>query len=195
MFGYPTGIGALIAKKSALLQLERPWFAGGTIEMVTHEGHMFGLDHMAFEDGTLNYLGIPAIEIGLSLLTRIGYPMIYERIYCLTSYLLHELLKLRHSNGTSLIEIYGPHTMKDRGGTLAMNFYRSDASLIPHLKVEKKANKYGLCLRSGCVCNPHSLQTIFGDRNDVGIVRISVGFITNFEDVDSFIRFAKRFLK
>jgi molybdenum cofactor sulfurtransferase len=28
MFGYPTGVGALIAKKSFLLKLKRPWFAG-----------------------------------------------------------------------------------------------------------------------------------------------------------------------
>lgn len=28
MFGYPTGVGALIAKKSFLRQLNRPWFAG-----------------------------------------------------------------------------------------------------------------------------------------------------------------------
>jgi molybdenum cofactor sulfurtransferase len=28
MFGYPTGIGALIAKKSFLAKLRRPWFSG-----------------------------------------------------------------------------------------------------------------------------------------------------------------------
>src|SRR5215471_15293345 len=31
MFGYPTGIGAMIARKAALAKLRRPWFAGGTI--------------------------------------------------------------------------------------------------------------------------------------------------------------------
>jgi len=30
MFGYPTGVGALIVKKSFLKQLRRPWFTGGT---------------------------------------------------------------------------------------------------------------------------------------------------------------------
>ncbi|HMU94043.1 MAG TPA: aminotransferase class V-fold PLP-dependent enzyme, partial [Anaerolineales bacterium] len=29
IFGYPTGLGALIARKSALAKLHRPWFAGG----------------------------------------------------------------------------------------------------------------------------------------------------------------------
>ena len=31
MFGYPTGLGALIARREALAKLHRPWFAGGTI--------------------------------------------------------------------------------------------------------------------------------------------------------------------
>jgi selenocysteine lyase/cysteine desulfurase len=29
MFGYPTGVGALIVRREALAALERPWFAGG----------------------------------------------------------------------------------------------------------------------------------------------------------------------
>lgn len=34
MFGYPTGVGALIVKKSFLAKLRKPWFAGGNVEMV-----------------------------------------------------------------------------------------------------------------------------------------------------------------
>jgi molybdenum cofactor sulfurtransferase len=35
MFGYPTGVGALVVKKSFLAKLRRPWFAGGTGELVS----------------------------------------------------------------------------------------------------------------------------------------------------------------
>jgi len=38
MFGYPTGVGALIVKKSFLAHLRRPWFAGGTVEFVQAPG-------------------------------------------------------------------------------------------------------------------------------------------------------------
>src|SRR6185436_10573391 len=31
LFGYPTGLGALIARRDALARLRRPWFAGGTV--------------------------------------------------------------------------------------------------------------------------------------------------------------------
>ena len=41
MFGYPTGIGALIVKKSLLVQLKRPWFSGGTVDIVQVPGKIF----------------------------------------------------------------------------------------------------------------------------------------------------------
>jgi selenocysteine lyase/cysteine desulfurase len=41
MFGYPTGLGALIAKRTALAQLKRPWFAGGTITVASVLGDKF----------------------------------------------------------------------------------------------------------------------------------------------------------
>ena len=38
MFGYPTGVGVLIVKESFLATLERPWFAGGTVNIVQVPG-------------------------------------------------------------------------------------------------------------------------------------------------------------
>lgn len=38
MFGYPTGVGALIVKESFLATLKRPWFAGGTVDVVQVPG-------------------------------------------------------------------------------------------------------------------------------------------------------------
>src|SRR5213075_2996322 len=33
LFGYPTGVGCLLARKTALAKLRRPWFSGGTITL------------------------------------------------------------------------------------------------------------------------------------------------------------------
>ena len=41
MFGFPTGVGGLIAKKSFLEKLQRPWFAGGTVDVVQVPGAGF----------------------------------------------------------------------------------------------------------------------------------------------------------
>jgi molybdenum cofactor sulfurtransferase len=40
MFGYPTGVGALVAKKEFLEKLERRWFSGGTVDFVQAPGHL-----------------------------------------------------------------------------------------------------------------------------------------------------------
>ena len=120
MFGYPTGVGCLLARKTALARLRHPWFAGGTVwgASVQGDGYVLLEGGEAFEDGTLNYLSLPAVEIGLRHLMMIGMDTIHERIRCLTSWLLEALLSLRHSNGTPLVRIYGPHTNHQRGEPL-----------------------------------------------------------------------------
>jgi selenocysteine lyase/cysteine desulfurase len=64
MFGYPTGLGALIARRDALDRLQRPWFSGGTVVAANVQGDMVVplSGHALFEDGTVDYLGIPAVR-------------------------------------------------------------------------------------------------------------------------------------
>jgi molybdenum cofactor sulfurtransferase len=38
MFGFPTGVGALVVKKSFLETLKRPWFSGGNVDIVQVPG-------------------------------------------------------------------------------------------------------------------------------------------------------------
>ena len=101
MFGYPTGVGCLLIRNAALATLRRPWFAGGTVNFATVQGrgHVLAPREAGFEDGTLNYLSIPAVEIGLRHLERVGIDTIQTRVRCLTGWLLTELLALRHGNG------------------------------------------------------------------------------------------------
>src|SRR5581483_6121408 len=63
MFGWPTGVGALIARREALAKLERPWFSGGTIvaAFVQREYYQSAPGAAQFEDGTVNFLNLPAI--------------------------------------------------------------------------------------------------------------------------------------
>ncbi len=225
MFGYPTGIGALIARREALSRLRRPWFAGGTITVVSvqEERHYLAEGHAAFEEGTVNYLGIPAVEIGLKHLESIGYPVIGARVQALTAYLLDEMTALRHSNGAPLCKIYGPTDTHMRGGTIAFNFYTAAGEPIPHEEVEQAANQVGISLRTGCFCNPGAgeialqlsqpeIAACFAqpghdqrlsmedfracfDQKASGAVRISVGLASNFADAQAFLSFARRFLQ
>ena len=94
MFGYPTGVGCLLARKKALKKMDRPWFAGGTISITSVQGegwHYLLEDEAGYEDGTINFLNLPAIEIGLRHITKYGIDTIHERVSCLTSWLLDEM--------------------------------------------------------------------------------------------------------
>lgn len=221
IFGYPTGVGVLLARRNALAKLHRPWFAGGTITVASVQGDRYFLHLGAegFEDGTLNYLTLPAVEIGLRHIAGIGYEAIHTRVHCLTGWLLHELTGLRHSNGTPVLHVYGPAEMDMRGGTIAMNFFDPSGHFVDHLKVEECANQRNISLRTGCFCNPGGGELALGlssgeldtcfklkprmeyqdfrrciDDKSTGAVRISVGLVSNFKDVWVMVDFARQFI-
>lgn len=224
MFGYPTGVGALIARKEALRKLHRPWFAGGTITVASVQGgkHFLADGPAAFEDGTLDYLNIPAVEIGLKHIESIGYELIHERVSLLTGWLLTNLAEMKHSTGAPLVHIYGPTVPEGRGGAVTVNFFDKDGNPIDHRFIESEANKVGISLRTGCFCNPGAGEVALGisrveldvcfaqpgheerltvddfrlciDGKNSGAVRISLGMVSNFRDVQSLIEFARGLL-
>ena len=224
MFGYPTGLGVLIARKEALAKLHRPWFAGGTITVASVQGDKYYMADgaSAFEDGTIDYLNIPAVEIGLKHIESIGYDVIHERVHALTGWLLSNLTQLKHSNGVPLVRVYGPTSGEGRGGAVTVNFYDKDDKAFDHRYIEEKANEVNISLRTGCFCNPGAgevalqisrveLDVCFTqptheerlsiddfrkciDGKSSGAVRISVGMVTNFKDVQGFLAFARGLL-
>ena len=224
IFGYPTGLGALIARKSALAKLHRPWFAGGTITVASVQGDKYYLADgaAAFEDGTLDYLNIPALEIGLRHIESIGYDVIGERVKTLTGWLLENLTSLKHSTGVPLVRLFGPNSTDGRGGAITVNFYDKNGVAFDHRFIESEANKVNISLRTGCFCNPGAGEIALGisrveldvcftspghenrlsvddfrsciDGKSSGAVRISVGMVTNFKDIQGFLAFARGLL-
>jgi selenocysteine lyase/cysteine desulfurase len=221
MFGYPTGIGCLLARTQALAKLRRPWFAGGTITVASVQGdkYYFADGPEAFEDGTLNYLAMPAVEIGLRYLQQVGMDVIHTRVMSLTSWLLRALTTLTHPSGVPLVSVYGPVDHEMRGGTVTLNFYDRDGHFIDHRLVERRANAADISLRTGCFCNPGNGELALGisadeltscfvrhdrltldefrrciDDKSTGAVRISVGLATTFADVYTCVAFARTFL-
>ena len=110
MMGFPTGVGCLLARRDRVDALARPWFAGGTITIasVQGDGHYLHQDEAAFEDGTVDYLNLPAVADGLDHLERIGVDAIHERVRCLTAWLLDAMTGLRHRTGQPVVEVLGP---------------------------------------------------------------------------------------
>ncbi|WP_433119548.1 aminotransferase class V-fold PLP-dependent enzyme [Micromonospora sp. CA-246542] len=164
LFGYPTGVGALLARRDALARLRRPWFAGGTIRAVSVQGdwHRSMDDESAFEDGTLNFLSIPDVEFGLRWLDSIGVDLVHTRVGLLTAWLLGRLTALRHRTGQPLVRVYGPATGEGRGATVTFNVLRPDGTPVDERLVAREAAAAGFSLRTGCFCNPGAGEGAFG---------------------------------
>jgi selenocysteine lyase/cysteine desulfurase len=221
MFGYPTGVGALIARRTALRKLHRPWFAGGTISWasVLAEQHTLSPGSEGFEDGTLNYTSLPAVEVGLDFMDSVGIETIHKRVNSLAGWLIDQVVALRHGNGERLARIYGPIDMKSRGGTIALNLYDSLGNPTDHRAVEERANSWKISLRTGCFCNPGAGEMAMGlerdeivgclaksgdrmtldqfqqcvDDKSTGAVRISFGIASTFQDAWQVLRFLHEF--
>lgn len=219
MFGYPTGIGALIAKRDKLNKLDRPWFAGGTIQIasVLAWDHFMAHGEAAFEDGTVNYLMIPAVANGLDLLDEITMTTISTRIHCLTGYLLEQLQAITHDNGQPLVKVHGPRDTTDRGGTITASLFDPDGIPLRGARIEELAGSARISIRTGCFCNPGCGETAhelgeellldyFRRPTDMGFqelvamvramtgkeisaIRISVGLATNLNDCNAMIEF------
>lgn len=164
MFGYPTGVGALIVKRSAFAKLRRPWFAGGTIAYasVVAPRHDLHEGHEGYEDGTLNFLNLPAIAQGLERLRPERLAAIEARTTAIAGWTLRELAALRHSNGAPMVSLYGPLGVEGRGASIAFNLLDPDGALIDHQRVDERATAMKISLRTGCFCNPGAGEAALG---------------------------------
>lgn len=215
MFGFPTGIGALLIRKDSFHKIQKPWFAGGTVSFVSVgiQEHYLYNNHERFEDGTINYLHIPVIKNGLSFLESVGIEKIQKRVKSLAKYLYEALHDLRHDNGAPLVHIFGPANFDKRGGTIILNFFDRHGEVISFEAIEKLANRKQISIRTGCFCNPGIDEINHCVTNDEiamyltgkemtytemvyligrmrGAVRVSVGIATNQSDLDEFIAFS-----
>ena len=217
IFGYPTGIGCLLVRKDKFEKLHKKWFAGGTVSLASAKApyHFLMDNYERFENGTLNYQGIPAVKIGLDYMNSIGMERLNARVESLMQYLHSELKTLKHDNGQSQLHILGHPKRKNSGGTMIMVFKNPNGSKINFEKIEELANTRKISLRSGCFCNPgldetnnclssQELSSYFksresGNYQDMinhihkmrGATRISVGLATNKNDLDAFVAFTR----
>lgn len=224
MFGYPTGVGALLARREALGELRRPWFAGGTVEYVAVQrvAHQLKTGAEAFEDGTLNFLGIAAVPAGLSFLREVGMASLQERVAGLTGRLMDVLTGLRRRDGAPGVEIYGPTSVEERGATVAFNVLDDAGHVVPFGIVERAASEESISLRGGCFCNPGAAEVAFrmpaeeaatcfgsmprgtfslsafarcmGEGVPVGAMRASLGIASNEADLERLDAFLRGFM-
>ncbi len=217
IFGYPTGIGCLLLRKSTYDILQKPWFAGGTVTLVSvaSQEKFLAEGHERFEDGTLDYVNIPAVKMGLDFMNEIGMQRLQNRMKALIEEAISRLSAIKHDNGKPVLRIFGPADVAHRGSNMIMNFFDPEGNVYPFELIEDKANKRMISIRSGCFCNPgideinnclsndelakYYVSRDKGDYYDMikflgkmrGAIRLSVGMATVESDLQAFENFVQ----
>ncbi|XP_026194340.1 molybdenum cofactor sulfurase, partial [Cyclospora cayetanensis] len=235
IFGHPTGLGALVLKRSTADVLKKVYWGGGSVSGSLCDSRWQKLKKEVssrLEDGTVNFLSIAAITYGFSAIQAIGMEQIERHIGALTRHLFRSLKAFRHRNGAPFALLYWGRREDPSGGIVNFNLLRPDGSFVPFSEVEAKTAAAGIHLRTGCFCNPGGCQDYlgltgaeivdaararescsdptgallsrptpqlvglaFGPRSyakAVGSVRISLGYLTTFADVDGLLDFLVR---
>lgn len=172
LFGYPTGLGALLVSRRGEAALKKRYYGGGTV-LIAMSGNRYHRkrpqfqDH--FQDGTIPFLSIISLLSGFKTLERLVPPRdsrsSIERIsahtFQLGKYLVSELGKLRYRNGQKVIEFYTQssyETLADQGGVVNFNVLHSDGNYVGFSEFNCMAELHNIQVRVGCFCNPGACQ-------------------------------------
>ncbi|XP_053677899.1 molybdenum cofactor sulfurase [Anopheles nili] len=174
IFGYPTGLGALLVRKDAEMMLlpGKRYYGGGTVKIAMSGTNGFHekRDTLAerFEDGTINFLSIAALLPCIDTLERIipsGTRTTMERIqqhtFHLARYCYQSLQALQHANGSRVIELYHDTAFGNsasQGAIVNFNVLNDDGGFVGFAEFACMAANHGIYLRTGCFCNPGACQ-------------------------------------
>ena len=181
--------------------------------------------HDMLEDGTVPFHNIIALESAFQVHEELYGPManISKHVTHLTEDLYAKLENLRHGNGEKICVIYTNRGLDYRdqnlqGPTVALNLRNARGAWISNSEVEKLASIRNIQFRTGGVCNPGGtagfldlspweLRQNFsaghrcGNEIDIihgkptGVIRVSLGTMSNQRDVDVFIKFVEEFFR
>eukprot|EP00943_MAST-04B_sp_MAST-4B-sp1_P007885 g7885.t1 len=190
IFGFPTGLGALIVKNKAahILGKCKKYFGGGTVSVVmattattnntnkflslNANKNNFGYRHKLkdniserFEDGTLNFQGILSVSYGLKHIISLGgMENISRHVKHLTSTCFKAMSNLVHSKTKQpLCQFYGYYYDRLHGSVgsiITFNLLDSRGQPIGYSHAEKLASLDNIQLRTGCFCNPGACQKL-----------------------------------
>ncbi|CAD0197426.1 unnamed protein product [Chrysodeixis includens] len=173
IFGYPTGLGALLVKNSSQDVLcQKKYFGGGTVDIVlsTEDFHVKRKHlHESLEDGTVPFLSIIALKQCFDNMNKLFPRTVYEDLMETISYhtfylakdLYEQLKSLQHSNGNKATVLYMDSDFTDikkQGGTVTFNLLREDGSYIGYSEFQHMADLFSISVRTGCFCNSGSCQ-------------------------------------
>ncbi|NXE76255.1 MOCOS sulfurase, partial [Cochlearius cochlearius] len=220
IFGFPTGLGALLVNNRIAPLLRKTYFGGGTAAAyLAGEDFYFPRKSIAerFEDGTVSFLDIIALKHGFDVLEKLtgGMEKIKQHTFALAHYTYTVLSTLKYANGAPVVRIYSDTDFSNpdlQGPIINFNVLDENGEVIGFSQVDKMASLYNIHVRTGCFCNTGACQMHLGISNEdiqknlqaghvcgddidlvdgrpTGSVRISFGYMSSFEDAQTFLKF------
>uniref|UniRef100_A0A3P8YWQ3 Molybdenum cofactor sulfurase n=1 Tax=Esox lucius TaxID=8010 RepID=A0A3P8YWQ3_ESOLU len=220
IFGFPTGLGALLVRNDTAALLRKAYFGGGTAA-----AYLAGENYYVptfctwfrFEDGTISFLDIIAVNHGFDALHTFtgGMDKIQLHTFGLACYTYMFLSSLCHGNGQPIAQIYSDSEFENpskQGPILNFNLMDSHGQMIGYSQVDKLASLFNIHVRTGCFCNTGACQHFLGITNEevknnlqaghvcgdnidlvdgraTGSVRVSFGYMSTFQDCQNFLKF------
>uniref|UniRef100_A0A9J8AQJ6 Molybdenum cofactor sulfurase n=1 Tax=Cyprinus carpio carpio TaxID=630221 RepID=A0A9J8AQJ6_CYPCA len=182
MFGFPTGLRALLVRNEAAEVLRKTYFGGGTAEAyLVAEDYFVPKPNVVsrFEDGTISFLDIISLHHGFETL-------IYTII-------------LRSVRNCHVVFKFILITCKKK------YIYKQ---ILQIYNVDKMASLFNIHIRTGCFSNTGACQhyLVISNQNlktslhadhicdliegcATGSIRVSFGYMSSFEDCQNFLRF------
>ncbi|XP_044761496.1 molybdenum cofactor sulfurase 3 [Coccinella septempunctata] len=166
MFGYPTGVGALLVRNESQKVLLKKYYGGGTVLMaLARENEAILKTSLAerYEDGTLPYLSIYSLNEGFNTFIRLKLTIqsISKHVFNLAKYFYTNLITLHHANGKPAAILYHDTTFQDarhQGGIVNFNLVRENGEFIGYSEVMQMLSLNKIHIRTGCSCNPGACQ-------------------------------------
>ncbi|XP_077993874.1 molybdenum cofactor sulfurase-like [Glandiceps talaboti] len=174
MFGFPTGLGALIVRNESSDMLTKSYFGGGTV-LVSISRERFHeprtVLHDKFEDGTVAFLDIIALRHGFDVLTRLtgGMAAISDHVFTIASYVFQKMASYHHGNGAPVAKLYHDTDFTDKstqGPIINFNIIKPNGDYVGYAEVDKLASLHDIHLRTGCFCNTGACQRFLGMSTD-----------------------------
>ena len=174
IFGYPTGLGALIIRNESLKFLNKDfYFGGGSVQYISpydtsRVEYKQGIE--AFIHGTIPFTTILALHHGFQLITHtLSYRRIALHTQCLIDYCRSEMLQMSYPNGQDLCLFYDARNGRSieqgysYGPILNFNLYNSVGQFLSSRLIQRIAADHQITLRVGTFCAPGASQAYLGE--------------------------------
>ncbi|XP_039187948.1 molybdenum cofactor sulfurase isoform X1 [Crotalus tigris] len=191
IFGFPTGIGALLVKNEIASCLRKTFFGGGTAAAYLAEEDFYSPRQSVaerFEDGTVSFLDIIAVKHGFDVLEKItgGMENIKQHTFALAYHTYTVLSTLKYANGAPLVRIYSDTDFNNsdiQGPIINFNVLDENGDIIGYSQVDKLAGLYNIHMRTGCFCNTGACQQHLGISHDDIKKNLQTGHVCG-DDID-----------